>query len=285
MSGSRHAAVEAAIAAAVSELHLDHPRIAELAGGAANRSFRLTDAQHDYVLRLAGESTSGLGASRASEIAIQGMAANAGLAPEIVHEDRNLDYIVTRHADGQVPDVSELSTTPFLGRVGAWIARLHALKPPAGLEVVDFGERAAGYLARLRTQDAPANIAALAVELERRRASLPPAPRLSACHHDLHHRNFVVSDERIVAVDWEYAGPGDPAADLACCIGYHDLDAARIGRLLDGYGNDSADFRARVEALGWIFDCLWFGWNAVAAMSGLTPDPDLQDRLAARLTR
>jgi aminoglycoside phosphotransferase (APT) family kinase protein len=279
------AAADTAIAAAIAALGLDCPRVTELPGGAANRSFRLSDARLDYVLRLAGKTTPGLGSSRKSEFAMQGIAAGAGLAPEIVIVDRDRDFIVTRYVDGRVPEVSEFRAAPLLGRVGAWIARLHSRAPPPGLEVIDFGERAAGYLARLRAPDERADIAAIAGELERRRAALPPVPRLSACHHDLHHRNFLVSRERIFAVDWEYAGPGDAAADLACCIGYHDLDGAQVDRLLDGYGNDAAEFRSRIEALGWIFDCLWFGWNAVAANSGLESDPDLQDRLAARLAR
>lgn len=285
MSAFRSQAVAAAIAAARAALGLGLPRITELEGGAANRSFLLCDAGHDYVLRLAGRATPGLGASRASEFAMQAIASNAGLAPEIVLVDPERDFIVTRHADGHRPGMLELRSPPLLGRIGQWIARLHALAPPSGLAVVDFGDRAAGYLERLLRQERRTEIAAMAEDLERRRAALPPARQLTACHHDLHHRNFVVSAERVVAIDWEYAGPGDPAADLACCIGYHDLDAALIDRLLEGYGNRSADLRARVEALRWIFDCLWFGWNAVAELAGLESDPELQARLAVRLAR
>lgn len=283
MNLSRPATVEASIDAAIAALGLEHPDIAELSGGVANRSFRLRDARHDYVLRLAGPSTPGLGASRASEIAMQGIAAESGLAPAIVLVDRNRDFIVTRYVDGQVPNRSELRKSPLLGRVGAWIARLHALAPPPGLAVVDFGERAAVYLALLRTPIEQADIGRFARELERRRAALPPPARLAACHHDLHHRNLVDAGEKLVALDWEYAGPGDPAADLACCIGYHELDAGRVERLLAGYGDASTGLRARIEALCWIFDCLWFGWNAVAAQAGLETDPELQGRLVARL--
>jgi aminoglycoside phosphotransferase (APT) family kinase protein len=283
VNGSRPAAAEASIAAAIAELGLDCPEITELSGGVANRSFRLRDARHDYVLRLAGPSTLGLGASRTSELAMQGIAAEAGLAPGIVLVNRERDFIVTRYANGRVPDLATFREPPLLGRVGAWISRLHALATPTGLSVVDFGERASGYFAFLQSQVEQAHIARIARELERRRAALSPPVRLAVCHHDLHHRNFVDAGDRLVVVDWEYAGPGDPAADLACCIGYHDLDAARIDRLLDGYGSAAAEFRARIEALRWIFDCLWYGWNAVAAQAGLETDPELQGRLVARL--
>lgn len=283
MSGTRPAEVEVSLAAAIAALGLDHPRVAELAGGVANRSYRLRDARHDVVLRLAGKSTPGLGASRASELAIQGIAAGGGLAPEIVLVDRELDFIVTRLAVGRVPSRSDMQESPMLRRVGAWIAELHALAPPTGLPVVDFGQRAAGYLSLLLLRNRGPEIARFSRELDRRRAQLPPPARLACCHHDLHHRNLLDAGENLIAVDWEYAGPGDPAADIACCIGYHDLDATHVAALLEGYGSDSPTLRARVEALGWIFDCLWFGWNAVAALEGLEADAGLQERLAARL--
>ena len=74
-----------------------------------------------------------------------------------------------------------------------------------------------------------------------------------------------------------------PAADLAACASYHSLDADAVDALLDGYGGTRAQLRARIAALGWIFDCLWFGWNAVAAAQGLAVEPAEQAQLAARL--
>ena len=123
----------------------------------------------------------------------------------------------------------------------------------------------------------------LARELARRRAALPAPARLAPCHHDLHRRNFLDDGRRLQVVDWEYAGPGDPGADLASCIGYHALDAAATEALLDGYGGVDAALRSRIAALAWIFDCLWYGWNAAAELAGLAADPAEQSRLAARL--
>ncbi len=173
----------------------------------------------------------------------------------------------------------------LLARVGAWIAALHALPVPGGLTVVDFGERAAGYLSRLQA-DSPGGLPGrLARELAARRAALPRPARLAACHHDLHHRNFIDDGLRLLAVDWEYAGPGDPAADLASCIGYHGLRDDGIDALLAGYGQDGVGLRERLAMLAWIFNCLWFGWNAVAGLSGPAPDADEQAVLAARLVQ
>ena len=283
MSATLPTEVDARIAAAAAALDLERPTIMELSGGVANRTFRLRDRGHDYVLRLAGESAAGLGASGISEVAMQALAAHAGLAPPLVLADAAAGLVVSRYVAGHVPTARELQDVRMLRRVGAFIAELHALKPPQGVAVVDFGERAAGYLDRVAAAGHDEFVVRLQRELALRRAALSTPARLVPCHHDLHHRNFLDDGPRLLAVDWEYAGPGDPAADLASCIGYNAITGARAEALFDGYGADGAQLRARVAASGWIFDCLWFGWNTVAAIEGLRPDPEERLRLAARL--
>lgn len=259
------AAPEAAVSAAIAALGLAQPVVTALAGGSLNRSFRLRSGAEDLVLKLAGEAAPALGASRHAEFAMQALAAGAGLAPPVVLCDEAQGFIVSRHASGGMPSASDMHDPRLLGRIGAWIAALHALQPPAGLAVVDFGERAAGYLARLQADAPEISVGHIERELAARRADLPPPARLAACHHDLHHRNFIDDGRRLLAVDWEYAGPGDPAADIASCIGYHRLGDAGTDALLDGYGEAGPELRERIASLAWIFDCLWFGWNAVAA--------------------
>ena len=283
MSAVAPTRVSAAIAAALDALGLDSPTITPLAGGALNSSFRLQGGGQDLVLRVTGKPAEALGASARSESAMQTLAANARLAPAVVLADPARGFVVSRHEPGSAPQARDMRDGRLLRRIGVWIAQLHALDAPAGLPAVDFGERAAGYLARIVTARGDAFSGRLQGELARRRAALTPPARLAPCHHDLHRRNLLDDGRRLLAVDWEYAGPGDPAADLASCIGYHALDAGAGEALLGGYGRKDAAFRARVAALGWIFDCLWYGWNAVAAQEGIEPDLDEQSRLAARL--
>lgn len=276
-------ALPAGVATAIEAMGLARPAVTALSGGVLNRSFRLRSGGDDLVLKVAGAAAPALGASRRSEFAMQALAAEAGLAPPVVLADDARGFIVSRYAYGRVPTAAEMRDPRLLARIGAWIAALHALAPPAGLAVVDFGARAAGYLASLQAKSPDGFSERLARELAARRAARPQPARLVACHHDLHHRNFIDDGKRLVAVDWEYAGPGDPAADLASCIGYHDLRSGGVDALLWGYGQADPELRERLAALAWIFDCLWFGWNAVAALSGSPPDAAEQARLAARL--
>jgi nicotinamide mononucleotide transporter len=270
------------IAAVIARLGLVQPEVAPLGGGPVNRALRLTDAAHDLVLRLAGSAANPLGADHESERAVQSLAAAQGLSPAVVIARPEEGILVTRHVGGRMLTRADLSDAATLERIGGWLAQLHALAPPAR-PAVDFGARAAGYLERVRAERPQRYLALLAGRLAAERAALSPPARLVTCHHDLHHRNLLETEGRLVAVDWEYAGPGDPAADLAACIGYHDLDQAETAALFAGYGDGGRELSARVAALGWIFTCLWFGWNAVAGLSGVAIDRAEQRRLLARL--
>lgn len=271
------------VAAIAGELGLVEPQVTPLPGGGASRTLRLRDGRQDLVLRIVGAPAVPLGASGAGECTMQALAAAAGLAPAVVLARPAQGLLVTRHVGGRTPGPRDLEDPVFLARLGGWMARLHALAPPAGLPPVDFGERAAAYLQALQARRPSAAVERLSARLAGRRAALAPVTHPASCHHDLHRRNLVDTGEALVAVDWEYAGPGDPAADIAACIGYHDIGPAGLDALLSGYGRDTPGLRARVAALGWIFDCLWFGWNAVAESAGIGADAALQARLLARL--
>ena len=215
---------------------------------------------------------------------MQGIAAAAGLAPPIVLMRAAEGLLVTRYFDGRVLTRDEFREPAMLKRVGAWFAQLHALAPPRGLAAIDIGVRAAGYLEILRERLPPALLRQLVRGLTARRGALPPPRQLAACHHDLHHLNVVDEGALLVALDWEYAGPGEPAADLAASICYHDLEPERVESLLDGNGANSAPLRVTLAPLCWIFDCLWLGWIEISAQQGIAVDVARRQRLVDRLS-
>lgn len=276
---------DARIAGVVRALGIGAVRITPLEGGTANTAFRIEGEGRDVVLRLAGAGVAGLGASPMAELAMQELAARAGLAPEVLLAWPDRGVLVTRFAAGDRPGATAMREPAWLARVGRWFAKLHRQTLPPRLDPIDFGERAAGYLATLRAAADSADLGAISAGLERRRDAARPPARLVPCHHDLHHRNLVLSGDRLLALDWEYAGPGDPAADLAAFVGYHDLGAAATRSLLAAYGPGGAELAARVLAHAWVFDCLWYGWEGVAALAGVAHDAKRRAALGVRLAR
>jgi thiamine kinase-like enzyme len=71
---------------------------------------------------------------------------------------------------------------------------------------------------------------------EEMRAALeasPPEPCL--CHNDLLNANFLLEHGRLLIVDWEYSGMGDPYFDLANFSTNHDLSEDDDRTLLRAY--------------------------------------------------
>ena len=69
------------------------------------------------------------------------------------------------------------------------------------------------------------------------------------CHDDLLAANFLQGRDRVVIVDWEYAGMGDPFFDLGNFAVNNELDDADAERLLEAYFGEPSTPR-RVAALG-----------------------------------
>jgi thiamine kinase-like enzyme len=55
------------------------------------------------------------------------------------------------------------------------------------------------------------------------------------CHNDLNPRNFLMTDNKIILIDWEYSGQGDPAWDLSYFITHGDLDEKSERQFLNHY--------------------------------------------------
>ncbi len=283
MNGERPDSAAGAIEAAARALGLRSPEAIPLPGGVANRSFRLREGAHDFVLRLAGSAAARLGASSRSEFAMQALAAAAGLAPPIVLADAAHGFIVSRFAPGRVPTAAAMRSPRLLRRVGAWFARLHGLEVPPGLAAIDFGERAADYLARIAARDPGDFIRRLQRELAQRRAGLrqrPPAsrPAITTCTGATFSTTARTFSPRL-----GIRGSGRRGG-RSC--GLRRLPWARraaLDALLAATAPPAGWLRARIAALAWIFDCLWYGWNGAAAAHGLAPDAGEQSRLAARL--
>ncbi len=255
----------------------DGATAAPLGGGLVNRAWRVTSAAADWVVRLDGARGAAVAPDRQAELLALRAAAAHGLAPRCVHADATHGVLVLEHVAGTVWSRATARSAEGIDRIGAVFRELHSLAAPAGLPAVDARESIRRYLAVGVPGPVPratlADRAAAAVACY--------APRLHAfCHHDVHHRNVVAAD-RLVLLDWEYAGVGDPALDLAAFAAYHDLEAAARARLRAAYGPGVG--HAELERALCVFDCLQALWHdAAGTWHALAPGS--RDALVARVT-
>src|SRR6185503_8655468 len=199
-----------------------------LGGGITNHNVKVTRPDGVVVLRVAGKDTDLLGIDRTVELAATRAAAEVGVGPEVVDFVEPEGWLVTRFVEGSNPPPERLREPEQLRRVARALRAFH--HGPAipgrfdGLEIVEaYRDTAVERGAVVPDAFAPAH------ELARRIAELRADQPPRACHNDLLNANFIDDGERLVIVDWEYAGMGDPFFDLANFSINHELDAEGRG--------------------------------------------------------
>jgi len=223
--------------------------IAPLGGGITNRNFRVEVGDEAFVLRIGGEDTQLLGIDRSAEHAASCVAAELGLAPEVVAFLEPEGYLVTRYVDGVVGRVD-------VAQVGETLRRLH--DGPAIPNRFDSFRVVEAYraIAEERGVGIPpvyerASELARRIERQRRDAALRP------CHNDLLNANFIDDGARLWIVDCEYAGMGDPFFDLGNFAVNHELDADGEQLLLEAYGSVEGEALVLMRFMSDFREAMW----------------------------
>ncbi len=238
---------------------------APLSGGITNHNFRVTLGDADCVVRVHSKDTQLLGIDRQAERVASETAAALGIAPALLaaHED----CLVTRF----VPS-DPLTAHEIAARAGEIARALRAFHDsPAVLStrfwVPDLLEDyAAEIRARgVRPPDAYHQAAAVAARIAAALAPWRPRP----CHNDLLASNIIRAHDRdrLLIVDWEYAGMGHPAFDLGNLSVNNEFDDGDDERLLHAYhGEPPTDARrAELALMRILSDAREAAWGAVQA--------------------
>jgi aminoglycoside phosphotransferase (APT) family kinase protein len=236
-------------------------RFTPIAGGDLNRSWRVDTREGARFVRLAPREARLLGADWGSEVALLEIAGRAGLAPELVLADPGSGLLVTEFIDGHPLRPELITDTALLSRIGRLLRELHALAPAPGIRPIDFEAQARHLGQQLRPDPGPnAGLHARAATVFGRLRAAPG--RRAPCHNDVHCRNLLDDNRRLLLVDWEYGGIGDPLFDLAGFLTHHPGDEHRIGVLLDAYGGRID--RARLRDACWAYDYVQWLWYRLA---------------------
>ncbi len=215
-------------------------RTAPLGGGITNRNFRVDTGGESFVLRIGGDKTELLGIDRRNEYAANEAAAAIGLAPPVVYFIEPEGYLVTRFLEGRPLPHQDMGRAENIRRVAAELARFHAVpRIPGEFSPFRTVESYAGT-ARQYGVAFPSNWSWLAARLSEIETALRRQPFMPCpCHNDLLNENFLAQDSdagiRIRILDWEYAGMGDPAFDLANFAVHHGFTEEQDRYLLECY--------------------------------------------------
>jgi thiamine kinase len=250
-------------------------------GGLSNYAWQAsTGAGVTCFVRLARPLGDLLGADHANECRLLAVTSRAGLSPEVVRCDPRRRLLVTRWVDAPEPGKVAGRETE-IAAVAHALARLHDLPAPGDSRVVDFEAQAQqlghGVDGIVHGLDLRTHAAEVFQALREAR------PARTLCHNDLNPWNLLfAADDRVWLVDWEYAGLGAPAFDLASFASQHGLDEPQRETLVRRYREAGGSIAAGcLEHALWAFDYVQWLWYRAALHRPESPagQPDL---LAAR---
>ncbi|MGQ0668630.1 MAG: phosphotransferase [Actinomycetota bacterium] len=215
MVGDLDPALEAAIRAVPAWEGLDPAEVTPITLGITNRNFRVDIGGESFVVRLSGKDTDLLGIDRAAECEAATAAAAVGVAPEVFAFLSDHGALITRFVEGTSIPEETLQGEEVLEKVVASVRAIHEGPPiPSTFDafrvVEDYREVAESRNVQIPDGYGTAHRLAAEIEAAFGAAPMPPRP----CHNDLLNANFIMRNDRVFIVDYEYAGMGHLFFDL-----------------------------------------------------------------------
>lgn len=236
-----------------------------LGGGITNRNYKVEVGGESYVLRIAGVNTDLLGIDRDAEFEASSMAGELGIAPEVFYFIRPEGYLVSRFIDGSPLPPEEVKQPENLKAIVEMLKKFHASPTIPGTFWVPQIVKDYSAIATSHQIEFPHHfdwlLECLADAVDAFNADpLPHCP----CHNDLLNENFLVENQRIFILDWEYAGMGDRYFDLANLSVNHEFNDDQDDLLLQDYFGEVNDKNwARLKVMRVISDYRESMWGLV----------------------
>jgi thiamine kinase len=260
--------------------------VAPLQGGTSNVTFRVQTRLGSFVMRLNEPESEALGVDRHREIVLHRAAAEAGLAPHVVHADARGRFLITEYIAGETWTSRDMEEGSRLARLAEVLRQLHALRPPVlGQDVQPYNLQALlNQHAQRACAASPAEAAYLEALVRRAESSLKSLSARPAAiiHNDIFHGNLLRAGQRLYLVDWEYAALADPLFDLGCLLAYYPAAGAHSERLLAETGLEKAATPAELAEVAWVYVLLSYLWYRTRGQLAPASSQDLEAERALR---
>jgi thiamine kinase-like enzyme len=240
-------------------------RIDCLPGGANNRNYCLEGPGTKLALRIASPSDR-LAVDRASAIQAQLDAAAVDVAPELLAFRLPEGHTLSKFLDGIVLPWESLTDARVVREVARLLSRLHGARSTSRA-FSPFAEiRHWIALARTDSTTFADDIAGLLGRVERIQQTLMDAglPQVF-CHNDTVPQNFIRCPDGVRLVDWDFAGHGWAAFELAAFCNTADLTPDLREEVFLAYSGGASDAqRATVALLSFVAAMREVAWAYMA---------------------
>ena len=201
--------------------------------------YRVEAAEQAFVLKISGEGEPLAGWRH--KLHIQQLAADAGLAPRVVHADEARRAVVSAWVvDRSFPAFywNPRTHEAALTQLGQTVRRLHELPLPPDTDSKDPLEFLAAIWSGLAASFALPTFVGEAVRHVLTEEAPSRERALVLSHNDVNPSNLVYDGESLLLLDWETAGPNDPFYDLAALSVFLRMDEETCKKLLAAYDGE-----------------------------------------------
>ncbi len=207
-----------------------------ISGGITNRNYCVRVDGEPFFVRLAGEETGALGIDRDNERSAVEAAAAAGMGPEVVAFLPEHGCLITEWIEGTPVPPEDLRQRAMVARLVRSVKAFHGCPKIPGafspFRVVELYRDSAENRG-VKVPEVYWFLLERAREVEEA-FQQEPTP-LRPCHNDLLNANFLLCGDRVMIVDYEYAGMGDVFFDLGNLSVNNDFDEDTDLALLELY--------------------------------------------------
>jgi thiamine kinase-like enzyme len=223
--------------------------VSPLGGGITNQNYLATDGRKKVVVRL-GDDIALHMISRQNELSASRAAEKAGISPEVVHWEPGI--LVIRFIEGKTLAAADFQSETVLQQAVALIRRAHREMPlhlRGAAQIFWPFHVIRNYAADLVGGAHRGLLAEFLADAKMLEGAVGPV-ELVYGHNDLLPANFIMDDNRLWLIDWDYAGFGSPLFDLGGLAANANLSFDLEAFVLEQYfGNISADALRRYRAM------------------------------------
>ena len=243
----------------------------KLSNGLTNETWLLQNGNRKAVLKIDERPRQAPYNSRLDEAAVQSLAAEAGLASNVLFADSRI--YVAEYVEGSPWNPDDLDRPGKIEQLASALRRLHTI-PRTGRSF-DAIAAAQQYVQTIEYSDKQLVNHCMGV------IKKTPLPNyLCFSHNDLVAENIITTPE-LKFIDWEFACDNNPMFDLATIVEHHELNENQTLSLLEKYfGGSGERWRSQLVEQQRLYLALYWMWLASR------PDSSNRElkRLAERVT-
>jgi len=212
--------------------------IQKLDGGFTNQNFLITAESGKYVLRIPGKKTNDY-INRSDEIENIKRLAQTGYVPDLFYANPGTGIIISRYIENNMPvTIDLLKDSKICLNVNNSLVEIHN----SGIELqneIDILSTKSLYIDILKGMNV-----VLPVELEAHITFLDKAvdllftkypKELTSCHGDPKLNNFLLQNDKIYLIDWEYSGMADCYFDLVNLVMTNNMQPEMERLMIETY--------------------------------------------------